>query len=129
MRKVISVFFSLGLGLGALSSLPAGAQKNPVAGFLTVDADQYYAEERESHPYGTRVLLKQGFGFGLLEWRQLFGDRADKQRTLEALRRFNVCMIDTPFDTSITEIGPRQQRSAAAARQALEEYLTALSHN
>ena len=107
-----------------LTALSAGAQTKPVIGFLTVDAEQYYAEEREGHPYGTRVLLKNGFEFGLLEWRLLFGEQAEPERTLKALRQFHVCMIDTPFDVSITEIGPAQQRRAETARRALEQYLS-----
>ncbi|MFI5380741.1 MAG: hypothetical protein ACHRHE_15690 [Tepidisphaerales bacterium] len=99
------------------------AAKEPVVGFLMVDADRHFAEERDSYPYATRVLARNGFGFGLGEWGVLFGGRATETRTLDLLRQFNVMVIDTPFDSSITDLGPNRQRTAAAARQALETYL------
>ncbi|MBM3498743.1 MAG: hypothetical protein FJX74_08735, partial [Armatimonadetes bacterium] len=105
-----------------LSAL-AEAQRQPVVGFLLVDADKYFAEEQRFNPYATRVLAPNGFGFGLAEWRVFFGDQADETRTLELLRRFNVMVIDTPFDSSIIEIGPAQERTAAAAGKALQAYL------
>ena len=99
------------------------AAKDPVVGFLMVDADRYFAEERDSYPYAARVLSKNGFGFGLAEWQRFFGEQASETGTLDLLRQFNVMVIDTPFDNSIMDLGPGRQRSAAAARQALEKYL------
>jgi len=101
----------------------AVAQRQPVVGFLLVDADKYFAEEQRFNPYATRVLAPNGFGFGLAEWHDFFGARADETRTLELLRRFNVIVIDTPFDSSIIEIGPAQEKTAAAASRALQAYL------
>ena len=37
--------------------------------------------------------------------------------------KFNVTVIDTPFDSSIVDLAPQRQRSAAAVRAALEKYL------
>jgi len=102
----------------------AHAAGQPVVGFLMVDADKYYAEEQRHNPYAKRVLEPNGFGYGLAEWRVFWGDQASEARTLDLLRQFSVMVIDTPFDSSITEIGPNQQRTAAAARKALEQYLT-----
>jgi hypothetical protein len=113
----------LNAALSLLLCTPAPAQRPPVVGFLMVDADKYFAEEQRHNPYATRVLAPNGYGFGLAEWRLFFGDQADETRTLELLRRFSVMVIDTPFDSSIIEIGPAQQRTAAAARKALEQYL------
>ncbi len=108
----------------ALSYLPLTVAEEPVVGFLMVDADRYYAEERDSYPYATRVLTPNGFRFGLAEWRQFFGDQANEHGTLELLRQFNVMVVDTPFDFSIMDLGPQRQRSAAAARQAWRRILT-----
>ena len=97
--------------------------KEPIVGFLMTDGERRFAEERESNPYAARVLRKNGFRFGLTEWRMFFGERADEARTLELLRQFNVMVLDTPFDFSIMDLGPDKQRTAAAARGALEKYL------
>ena len=108
----------------ALALLPALAlAKPPVVGFLQVDADKYYAEERDTYPYAVRVLAKNDFAFGMAEWHRFFGEQAGEAGTLDLLRRFNVMVIDTPFDSSIMDLGPARQRSAAAARKALEQYL------
>jgi hypothetical protein len=42
---------------------------------------------------------------------------------LDLLGKFNVTVIDTPFDSSIMDLGPQRQQTAAAARRALEKYL------
>jgi hypothetical protein len=97
--------------------------KEPMIGFLMVDADRYFAEERDSYPYAARVLANRGMGFGLAEWRMFFGDQAGETGTLELLRQFNVMVVDTPTDYSIMDLGPGRQRTAAAARRALEKYL------
>ncbi|MBI2299282.1 MAG: hypothetical protein HYU66_10140 [Armatimonadetes bacterium] len=111
--------------LALLLLLPAlAAAKDPVIGFVMVDADRYFAEERDSYPYATRVLAPNGFGFGLAEWRLVFGEQADPRRTLELFRQFNVMVLDTPFDSSIMDLGPERLRTAANARQALEAYLS-----
>ncbi len=102
--------------------LPASAQ-GPVIGFIAVDAEKYYAEEQRYSPFATRVLYPNDLRFGMGEFRLLFGELANEQRTYDMLRQFNVTVIDTPFDHSITEIGPGRQAQAAAARQALERYL------
>jgi hypothetical protein len=102
MRTLVILHSAVLALLTTVAALSAKAQSPSIVGFLTVDAEQYDAEERETHPYGTRVLLKNGFEFGLLEWRRLFGDQADNQQTLEMLRRLNVCMLDTPFDPCAT---------------------------
>ena len=101
----------------------AAADKPPVVGFLMVDADKYFAEEQRYNAYATRMLGPNGFGFGLAEWQQFFGARAQETPTLALLRQFNVMALDTPFDFSITEIGDREKHSAAEARKALERYL------
>ena len=41
----------------------ASAAKQPVIGFLMVDASSHFAEERDSYPYAMRVLAKNGFRF------------------------------------------------------------------
>ena len=109
------LFFALTLG-PALAS----AAKQPVIGFLMVEAGSHFAEERDSYPYATRVLAKNGFAFGLGEWHAFFGDQASEPRTLDLLRKFNVMVIDTPFDSSILDLGRQRQRAAAAARGAGE---------
>ncbi len=119
MKMIQSVI----LAVMALSYLSLAIAREPVVGFLMVDADRYYAEERDSYPYATRVLTPNGFRFGLAEWRKFFGDQANERGTLELLRRFNVMVVDTPFDFSIMDLGPQRQRTAATARQAMEAYL------
>jgi len=106
-----------------LASLLRAAAGGPMVGFLMVDAERYDAEERDSYPYAVRVLAPNGFGFGLGEWHQFFGDRVSSEGTLGLLRQFHVTVIDTPFDSSIMDLGPERQRTAAVARQALEAYL------
>jgi len=115
----------IGLLAAALIALPLAtcAAKAPVVGFIIVDADKYFAEEQRYNPFAKRVLEPNGFGFGLAEWMQFWGDQANENATLDLLRKFNVMVVDTPFDNSFTEIGPAKQRSAAAARKALEQYL------
>ncbi|HEY3397895.1 MAG TPA: hypothetical protein VGM19_09595 [Armatimonadota bacterium] len=103
-------------------ALPAVAQP-PVIGFIAIDAGKYYAEEQRYSPFATRVLYKNDFGFGMGEYELLFGAQANEQRTYDMLRQFNVTVIDTPFDHSITELGRARQAQAAAARHALERYL------
>ncbi|HEY3417660.1 MAG TPA: hypothetical protein VGM23_12315, partial [Armatimonadota bacterium] len=97
--------------------------KAPVIGFIAVDAEKYFAEEQRSSPFATRVLYKNNLGFGMGEYTLLFGAQANAQRTYDMLRQFNVTVIDTPFDHSITELGPARQAQAAAARQGLERYV------
>jgi hypothetical protein len=99
------------------------AAKAPVIGFIAVDAEKYFAEEQRYSPYATRVLYPHGFGFGMGEYQLVFGPQANAQRTYDMLRQFNVTVIDTPFDHSITELGAARQAQAAAARAALERYL------
>jgi hypothetical protein len=101
----------------------ACAAKQPVIGFLMIEAGTRFTEERDSYPYATRVLAKNDFGFGLGEWHAFVGDQASESRTLDLLRKFNVTVIDTPFDSSIMDLRPQRQRTAAAARAALEKYL------
>ena len=98
----------------------AALAKPPVIGFVRVDADKYFAEDQRHHPYATRVLRPNGFEFGLAEWRLIFGDQADPQRTLELYRRFNVVVLDNPFDMSIVDLGAENRAHAAAARAAPE---------
>ncbi len=99
-----------------LGSAIAAAAKQPVIGFLMVEADRHFTEERDTYPYATRVLAKHDFGFGLGEWHAFFGNRASQSGALDMLRQFNVTVIDTPFDSSIMDLGPQRQRTAAAAR-------------
>ncbi len=106
-----------------LVSPVARAADAPVVGFLRVDADKYFAEEQNHDPFAKRVLAPNGFGFGLAEWREFWGGRAEPSRTLDLLRQFNVVVIDTPFDRSIREVGKNQRQTAAVARQALEAYI------
>lgn len=106
-----------------LSYLGLSAADTPVVGFLRVDAERYFAEERDAYPYAVRVLRPNGFGFGLGEWHQFFGKRVSPAATLDLLRQFHVTVIDTPFDCSITDLGPARRQTAATARQALETYL------
>ncbi|MHB9026735.1 MAG: hypothetical protein ACYC7E_21600 [Armatimonadota bacterium] len=107
-----------------LALLPAlVVAKAPVIGFIAVDAMKYFAEDQRYAPYPTRVLYKNGLGFGMGEYQVLFGPQANEQRTYDMLRQFNVTVIDTPFDHSITEIGPGRQAQAAAARKGLERYV------
>lgn len=107
-----------------LSLVPMTAVRAaPVVGFLLVDADKYFAEEQRYHPYATRVLRPNGFEFGLAEWHRFYGQQAQEAATLDLLRQFNVMVLDTPFDFSITEIGDEQLRIAGEARRALEQYL------
>ena len=115
LKNILAMF------LAVVPSLALARQ--PVVGFLAVDAERRFAEDRDSNPYAARVLGKNGFRFGLAEWRLFFGQRADEARTLELLRQFNVMVLDTPFDFSIGDLGPDRQRTAAAARGALEKYL------
>ncbi len=107
------------LSLAPVTALAAA----PVVGFLLVDAEKYFAEEQRYHPYATRVLRPNGFEFGLAEWHRFYGQQAEETRTLNLLRQFNVMVIDTPFDFSITEIGDEQRRIAGTSRRALERYL------
>ncbi|MGD0039698.1 MAG: hypothetical protein ABSE84_04625, partial [Isosphaeraceae bacterium] len=118
--RVLKHVLPLALTLG--SSL-ACAAKQPVIGFLMVEAGSHFAEERDSYPYATRVLAENGFGFGLGEWQAFFGDQPGESRTLELLGKFNVTVIDTPFDSSIIDLGPQRQHAAAGARGAMEKYL------
>jgi hypothetical protein len=101
----------------------AFAQKPSVVGFLRVDAAKYYVEEQTTHPYGTRVLAPSGMAFGFAEWRTFYHD-TNPDRILKLLREFNVMVVDTPFDDSIGDLGGDKPRTAAAARKALEAYLT-----
>jgi len=75
MRYVLGGAVVLGLAIGAASALAqqVDADLKPVVGFVRVDAAKYFAEEQRWSPYGTRVLAKNGFRFGLYEWRTLFG--------------------------------------------------------
>lgn len=123
MRRLLSSATLLLLWPLALLPAVTCAAKAPVVGFLMVDADKYFAEEQRYNPYALRVLAPNGFGFGLAEWQQFFGDQVDPARTLELLRKFNVMVVDTPFDFSITQIGEAESRRASVARQALEQYL------
>ncbi len=114
-RKLLFLFL-------ASLPLPVLAQP-PVIGFISIDAEKYFAEEQRYSPYATRVLYKNGLGFGMGEYWLLFGPLANEQGTYDMLRQFNVTVIDTPFDHSITELGPARQTQAATARAALERYL------
>ena len=99
------------------------AMAAPVVGFLRVDAAKYFAEEQRYNPYATRVLAPNGMGFGLAEWRTMYFD-SNSDRILKMLREFNVMVLDTPFDDSINQIGATEEANAAAARKALEAYLS-----
>jgi len=101
----------------------AHAADKPVVGFLRVDAAKYYAEEQTTHPYGTRALAPSGLAFGFAEWRTMYYD-ANADRILKMLREFNVIVMDTPFDDSINQVEANEKATAAAARKALEAYLT-----
>lgn len=106
-----------------LTATCAFAQKAPVVGLLRVDAAKYFAEEQRYNPFATRVLGPNNLGFGLAEWRTMYYD-SNADRILQMLRQFNVMVIDTPFDDSINAIGDKEKATAAAARKALEAYLT-----
>jgi len=114
------LLLALTVPLLPVGALAAGA---PVVGFLKVDADKYFAEEQGHNPFATRVLEPNGFGFGLAEWQEFWGRRAEPTRALDLLRQFNVVVLDTPFDFSIRELGAEERTSAGTARQALETYL------
>jgi len=107
----------------AALALCGSALAAPVIGFLRVDAEKYFAEEQRYNPYATRALAPNGMGFGLAEWRTMYFD-SNSDRILKMLREFNVMVIDTPFDDSINQIGATEKANAAAARKALEQYLT-----
>ncbi|PJB63022.1 MAG: hypothetical protein CO095_17300, partial [Armatimonadetes bacterium CG_4_9_14_3_um_filter_58_7] len=86
----------IGLLAAALIALPLAtcAAKAPVVGFIIVDADKYFAEEQRYNPFAKRVLEPNGFGFGLAEWMQFWGDQANENATLDLLRKFNVMVVD-----------------------------------
>ena len=130
MKRIADVLV-LSLLAGALRSAPVPAAevsgqatgRRPVVGFMMVDAAKYFAEEQKHSPYGTRVLAKSGFGFGLFEYTTLFGVPASEQAVYDMLRQFNVAVIDSPFQHSIMDLGPARVKACAAARRGLERYL------
>ena len=125
MRYVLGCAVVLGLAMGVASALAqqADADLKPVVGFVRVDAAKYFAEEQRRSPYGTRVLAKNGFRFGLYEWRTLFGVPTTEQRVYDLLRQFNVAVIDVPYENSIMDLGPERRKAAAEARAGLERYV------
>jgi len=125
MRYVLGCAVVLGLALGAASALAqqADADLKPVVGFVKLNAAKYFAEDQRWSPYKRRVLDKNRFRFGLIEWRTLFGVPTTREGVYSTLCQFNVAVIHVPCENGIMDLGSERRKAAAEARAGLQRYL------